>query len=153
MSRRLNNVRNIPSDLVVKFGDINVKNGALLRLSQVESVPSFSYNLDRNKYYMLVIVDPDAPAGFYIHLCRYNMTSSSGGVLYYKYKPPSPPAGSGPNGDGEHRYYCILYEQGGRVGRLGEGERVFKDYMDFRCLFGDLRPVVYKYFRCKNGLI
>ena len=155
MSNRLNNVKNIPSDLLVRFNNKSFSNGELLKLSEVQSAPDFYYEFELGKNYTFVIVDPDAPIGFWIHECIYNLSSNSIGNIFYDYNPPSPPVRTGPKKDGRHRYYCILYEQEGKIrDNLVEKERGFKEYKDFRDLLGVLlKPVIYRYFVCKNGLI
>ncbi len=152
---RLKNVNAISNDLIVYFKNIKVTKGMLLPLSLVQIKPTFSYNLEPNKYYSFIIVDPDAPVGFMIHLCVCNITITNKGFEYYIYKPPAPPAGTGPKKDGEHRYFCILYEQESKiVGKKKLLGRGFKEYDDFKDLLGvDLNAIAYKYFCCKNGYV
>ena len=155
MSNRLNNVKNISSDLLVRFNNKSFSNGELLKLSEVKDSPDFYYDFELGKYYTFVIVDPDAPVGFWIHECIYNLTVNNIGNIFYSYSPPSPPVRTGPKRDGRHRYYCILYEQDEKIGKLLIGEeRGFKEYRDFRGLLGVvLMPVIYRYFVCKSGLV
>ena len=154
MSNSLNNVKNIPSDLLVRFNNKSFSNGELLKLSEVKDSPDFYYDFKLGKNYTFVIVDPDAPVGFYIHECIYNLRANGIGNIFYSYSPPSPPVRTGPKRDGKHRYYCILYEQVGIIRENLRGEeRGFREYRDFRDILGVvLLPVVYRYFECKNGV-
>lgn len=151
---RINNIKSISGDLSIFFNNKNVLKGELLPLSLVQKEPIIKYNnINPGKYYTLVIVDPDAPIGYHIHLCIYNITTNSPGFKYYIYSPPSPPANTGPYNDGRHRYYCIIYEQSDKItGNKPVLERGFKSYDDFKKLMGVvLTPVAYKYFVSQNN--
>ncbi len=151
----LNNINGVPPNLKLQFKDINVSNGQFMYLSEVQDSPRFGFTLQENKYYTFIIVDPDAPVGFHIHQCIYNISLNEKGTMYYVYSPPSPPVKTGPNKDGRHRYFCIVYEQDRKIDwRLQFcGERGFKSYDEFKGLLGVvLKGVVYKYFVCQNGV-
>lgn len=99
-----------------------------------------------NKYYTIIIVDPDAPIGFWIHLCIYNVSDSEG-VVGCIYNRPQPPKGTG-----DHRYYCIIYEQDKLVNKFKCGKRGYSKFTDFTDKLNvKLRPIEYKYFVCKYG--
>lgn len=151
----MNNTKAISSNLVVIFGNNKISNGEFLRLKEVQTQPKIGFKLEPNKIYTFVIVDPDTPKGYHIHQCTYNLSINSKitPVQYYIYAPPSPPPGTGPNKDGKHRYYCIMYEQDGKIeGRKEMLGRAFEDYDYFKKLLGvPLKAVSYKYFVCKNG--
>jgi len=151
----MNNVKSISADLVIIFNNEKIKNGTLLPLNFVQSQPKFHFPIEENKLYTFIIVDPDAPAGYIIHQCVYNISlnPSIKATQYYIYIPPNPPAGSGPNKDGKHKYYCILYEQNEKVtGRKPIMGRGFKDYDDFKKLLGvSLDAIAYKFFFCKTN--
>ena len=72
-----------------------------MELSKVQNAPSIKI-LDKGLH-TLLLVDPDASAGTWLHWMLINNTDQV--VSYY---PPTPPAGSGP-----HRYTFILYKQQG----------------------------------------
>ena len=60
------------------------------------------------KQYLLLMVDPDAPAGVWLHWLVSNIPGNipeiSQGDFIQGYAPPNPPSGT-------HRYFFILYEQ------------------------------------------
>lgn len=148
----LNNINGVPPNLKLFFKNINVSNGQFMYLSEVQNSPRFGFTLQENKYYTFIIVDPDAPIGYHIHQCIYNISLEEKGIMYYIYTPPSPPAGSGPNKDGKHRYFCIVYEQDKKIeGRLPfPHERGFENYDEFKQILGvSLKAIIYKYFVCQ----
>lgn len=149
----MNNVKAISADLVVYFGNKRIENKDFLPLSLTHREPIFKYNFKSNKYYTFIIVDPDAPVGYWIHYCIYNITDKDKGVKYYIYSPPAPPPKTGPKKDGRHRYYCILYEQEEKIiGKKPILGRDFIDYLEFRNILGvSLESVAYVAFICKSG--
>ena len=60
------------------------------------------------KQYVLLMVDPDAPAGVWLHWLVSNIPGNTPeiheGDFVQGYAPPNPPSGT-------HRYFFILYEQ------------------------------------------
>lgn len=151
----MNNTKIISADLELYFGNLRVQNKQFLPISTTYTKPFFYYDFQPDKYYTFVIVDPDAPVGYWIHYCVYNITDGSRGVEYYIYNPPSPPKNTGPRKDGRHRYYCILYVQSGKItGKKPIKGRDFKEYNYFKDLLGVvLEPVEYVSFVCKSGVM
>jgi len=143
----------------VIYGDQTVNDGDFFPLDAVQRAPLIRFdrmgNANKGKFHTIIIVDPDAPVGFHVHLCLYDIPGDNMnyGKVFYGYSPPNPPAGSGPERDGKHRYYCILYEQTEKIDKELVGEqRGFKKYDDFRGLLGvGLNPKASKYFVCQYG--
>jgi len=163
-SNFLNNVKvkNFSRYLTVHFKVSNktVNDDVLFKLSDVEYAPIVRFDLmgksNVGKWHTFIIVDPDAPVGFHIHECIYNIPEGDfdKGKIFYAYSHPNPPEGSGPYSDGVHRYYCIIYEQKAKIDEdLGIGrERGFSTYKDFTKLLKTiLYPKASKFFKCKYG--
>ena len=70
--------------------------------------PSVSFPADTNKLYILVMYDPDAVVGNYIHWLVTNIPGSNinGGKNIFEYNGPAPPKNSG-----THHYIFKIYEQ------------------------------------------
>jgi phosphatidylethanolamine-binding protein (PEBP) family uncharacterized protein len=150
----INKPRNYSEYLYVLFEN-NIKDGVHMQLSAVQNEPKIHYsgifsNRDRiNKFYTFIIVDPDAPAGFMIHQCIYNIPGDKiqEGKILYPYHPPNPPKGSG-----EHRYFCILYEQSEMIINLPvvkKDKRAYKKFDVFKKKLGiNITPIASKFFIC-----
>ena len=156
LSKNIENIKakNYSKYFYVLFGQTIVNDGVELDLQVVLQEPTYRFDrmglANRGKYHTLVMVDPDAPVGFWIHQCIYDIPGDNiaYGKVFYDYAPPSPPAGTG-----KHRYFCILYEQKGQIGdKLDAGKRAFKKYGDFtRKLKVGLMPKASKFFICEYG--
>lgn len=153
-----NKPQNYSKFLYILFGNYNIKDGDNMPLSAVQNEPKIHYseflsNRQKiDKYYTFIIVDPDAPAGFMIHQCIYNILGDQvkNGVVLYPYHPPSPPKGTG-----EHRYFCILYEQSALITKppfVNKDKRAYKKFDDFKKkLNTSIMPIASKFFICQWG--
>jgi len=151
----INKPRNYSEYLYVLFENYNIKDGEHMQLSAVQNKPKIHYsgilsNRKKNdNIYTFIIVDPDAPAGFMIHECIYNIPGDKiqKGKILYPYHPPSPPKGSG-----EHRYFCILYEQAVMITNLpvvNKDKRAYKKFDVFKKKLGtSITPIANKFFIC-----
>lgn len=96
-----------------------LKDRQFLSVSESQTEPHIKLNVNPNKLYTLVLYDPDAISGTYIHWIKTNITSSDikTGNIIIPYKGPSPPPKSG-----KHHYIFNLYEQNGenKIGPLEE---------------------------------
>lgn len=94
-----------PNSLVVNRGNF-------LSIDKTQIEPKFYYELKKNKFYTLFMVDPDAPSkqnpiyGFWLHWLIGNISLTSNGKIIVPYMGPAPPKNTGP-----HRYIFILTEQ------------------------------------------
>ena len=141
--------------LYVMFGSNNIQDRAHMQLFAVQNEPKihyseiFSNKQKIDKYYTFIIVDPDAPAGFMIHQCIYNIPGDKiqKGTVLYPYHPPTPPKGSG-----EHRYFCILYEQSAMITKppvVKKDKRAYKKFAYFTKKIGTkITPIASKFFIC-----
>jgi phosphatidylethanolamine-binding protein (PEBP) family uncharacterized protein len=158
------------------FGNNSIQDGVHMPLFAVQNEPKIHYseifpNRQKiDKYYTFIIVDPDAPTGPHIHQCIYNIPGDKvhKGTVLLPYYPPTPPKGSG-----EHRYFCILYEQAAMITKqpiVNKEKRAYKKFIDFtKKLEGEQRkplkannkeikvkkisliPIASKFFICEYG--
>ena len=153
-----NKPKNYSKFLYVMFGNNNIRDGEHMPLFSVQNEPKihyseiFSNKQKIDKYYTFIIVDPDAPTGFHIHQCIYNIPGDKiqKGPVLLPYYPPSPPKGTG-----EHRYFCILYEQSAPITQIptvNKDKRAYKKFADFtKKLTTIITPIASKFFICEWG--
>ena len=142
--------------LYIMFGTKNIQDGEHMSLFSVQNEPKIHYseifpNRQKiDKYYTFIIVDPDAPTGPHIHQCIYNIPGDKvqKGTVLLPYYPPTPPKGSG-----EHRYFCILYEQAEKITKppvVNKDKRAYKKFLDFTKKIGTkIIPIASKFFICQ----
>ena len=94
----------------VFYNEKIIKDGEFLKVSETQLEPKIKLNVNRNDLYTLVLYDPDAVKGTYIHWVKVNITNNDikTGNIIIPYKGPAPPANSG-----KHRYIFGLYKQNG----------------------------------------
>ena len=94
--------------LEVFYNNKKIKNDDFFLPSQLQDVPNIIINVDPSKYYTLIMYDPDAVGGTFIHWAISNITKNNIkiGNLIVPYKGPAPPPKSG-----KHRYIFVLFEQ------------------------------------------
>jgi phosphatidylethanolamine-binding protein (PEBP) family uncharacterized protein len=85
-----------------------IKNNEFIKVTETKSEPLVNLNLDPNYYYTLIMYDPDAVGGTYIHWLKVNITNNdiNTGNIIISYKGPSPPPKTG-----IHHYIFELYKQ------------------------------------------
>ena len=94
----------------VKYNNkiVSKENPIFLTTKETQTQPVVSLKgLDTNKYYTLILGDPDAVGGYYIHYLVTNITGNNinNGETVIHYYGPHPPEGSG-----DHHYIFTLYE-------------------------------------------
>lgn len=85
-----------------------LKNNVFLKVSETQIEPEIKLNVNPNKFYTLIIHDPDAVGGTHIHLAKNNITNNdikSGNTILPYYGPAPPPK------SGKHHYTFSLHEQ------------------------------------------
>ncbi len=90
------------------YGDMKLyKNNLYLETKKVQSKPKIVFNLNPNKFYSLVVFDPEAVGGNKIHWLVINIIDNDidNSKTLIKYKGPAPPKGSG-----THHYVFSLFE-------------------------------------------
>jgi phosphatidylethanolamine-binding protein (PEBP) family uncharacterized protein len=92
----------------VYYNNKQIKNNEFLKPSETQTKPEIKLNLNFDKYYTLVIYDPDAVGGTHIHWLVTNIKNNNinNSKTIIPYKGPAPP----PN-TGKHRYMFELYQQ------------------------------------------
>lgn len=93
----------------VFYNNKKIKNNEFLYCNNTKEQPDIIYNFNPNKYYTLIMYDPDAVNGNYIHWLIINIKSirsEEDGNVILEYKGPSPP----PN-TGIHHYIFEIYMQ------------------------------------------
>jgi hypothetical protein len=92
----------------IYYNNKQLKNNDFLTPSETQTKPEVKLNLNSDKYYTLVIYDPDAVGGTHIHWLVTNIKDNdiNNSNILIPYKGPAPP----PN-TGKHRYIFELYEQ------------------------------------------
>jgi phosphatidylethanolamine-binding protein (PEBP) family uncharacterized protein len=104
----------------VLYNDKLIINDEFLNVSETQKEPNIKLDVDSKKLYSLIMYDPDAVKGTFVHLVKVNITSNDikTGNIIIPYKGPAPPPGTG-----IHRYIFELYEQSG-VNNLGTEKRI-----------------------------
>ena len=151
-----NKPQNFSKFFYIIFGDNSIQDGVHMPLFAVQTEPKIHYseifpNRQKiDKYYTFIIVDPDAPTGHHIHQCIYNIPGDKvhKGTVLLPYYPPTPPKGTG-----EHRYFCILYEQAEKIMKppvINKEKRAYKKFIDFTKKIGTkITPIASKFFICQ----
>lgn len=98
-------------ELEVYFNNNKIKNKQIMPLETVQMQPQIKFNLESNKFYTILMVDPDAPSKdnpiykYVLHWLVYNNNE-----IAVNFMPPAPPSKSG-----LHRYYICLFEQPNKI--------------------------------------
>ncbi len=99
--------------------NLNVSYKEKKTVAQTTEEPVISFQKQKGMYYTILMYDPDAPAGTWVHMLKMNVSSADEhGDVLMSYIGPSPPAGSGLGPQGTHRYITSVYEQHGYVDSL-----------------------------------
>jgi large subunit ribosomal protein L35 len=110
-----------------------VQNKDILLLEVTKSEPKIKLNLEKDKYYTIMMVDPDAPSKEnpkYKYFLHWLIINTNDKII--DFMPPSPPIGSG-----LHRYYICLFEQLNKIDKVHITERIKFD-VDYFCRQHDL---------------
>jgi phosphatidylethanolamine-binding protein (PEBP) family uncharacterized protein len=94
--------------LEVFYKNVKVNNNQYFKPSDASLKPTIYYPSDPNKLYTLIMHDPDAPVGNFVHWTVVNIKGSDikSGKEIIKYKGPAPPPDSG-----IHHYIFLVFEQ------------------------------------------
>ncbi len=100
-----------------------LKDNQFLTVSETQVEPEIKINVDTSKLYTLVVYDPDAINGTYIHWTKTNITNNDikTGNTIIPYKGPAPPPKTG-----KHRYIFHLYQQNAVNKMLPLEQRAFE---------------------------
>jgi phosphatidylethanolamine-binding protein (PEBP) family uncharacterized protein len=94
------------------YNNTEIISGTHLTPLQAHSEPKVEYTANPNKLYTLIMHDPDAVVGNYLHWVVINIPDNAiaNGQQLLNYKGPAPPPGSG-----IHRYIFLVFEQANRI--------------------------------------
>jgi phosphatidylethanolamine-binding protein (PEBP) family uncharacterized protein len=92
----------------IYYNNKKILNDEFIKPSKTQIKPEIKFNLNSAKYYTLIMYDPDAVVGTFVHWLVTNISKNNinNGKPIFPYKGPAPP----PN-TGKHRYIFELYEQ------------------------------------------
>jgi len=95
------------------FYEKKIKNGIFLTPKQTQNQPSITFDANNKSLYTLIMHDPDAPVGNYLHWIVVNIPENKieKGDILVQYKGPSPPEIP----DIIHRYFFILLKQDNKI--------------------------------------
>jgi len=102
----------------VRYGSHEVNLGNVLTPTQVRDIPKVSWEADPNKFYTLIMTDPDAPSRKDPKFREWHhwLVGNIPGNDVSKGETLSEYVGSGPpQGSGLHRYAYLVYEQPGKL--------------------------------------
>ena len=98
-------------ELEVHFNGHKVTHKEILDLATVKNKPQIKFNIEKGKYYTIIMVDPDAPSKsnpINKHWLHWLIINNNETIT--DFEPSNPPENSG-----LHRYYICLYEQKGKI--------------------------------------
>ena len=92
----------------VIYNNKSIKNNQFLTVSETQIKPEIKLDVNMTKQYLLIMYDPDAVVGTYIHWIISNIKNNNinEGLDLLEYKGPAPPPKTG-----KHHYIFELYEQ------------------------------------------
>jgi large subunit ribosomal protein L38 len=135
------------------YNNTEIISGTHLTPLQAHLEPKIEYTANPNKLYTLIMHDPDAVVGNYLHWVVINIPGNaiSNGQQSLNYKGPAPPQGSG-----IHRYIFLVFEQADRINAqsIPESKRAMSLHAMHGLLNADLHLNSTAYFTSeheKNG--
>ena len=130
----------------VLYNNSELKNGIFLTPKETHVEPKIEYSAKPNTLYTLIMHDPDAVVGNWLHWVVVNIKGNNvkNGDELFEYTGPAPPKGSG-----KHRYIFLLFEQPERINtQFSERMMPMNDF--YEKLRMKLQPVSSVYFTSKN---
>ena len=96
----------------IVYNNVEIMNGSYITPLQSHLEPKIEYVANPTRLYTLIMYDPDAVVGNYVHWVVINIPGDnvSNGQALLNYKGPAPPQGSG-----IHRYIFLIFEQVERI--------------------------------------
>ena len=92
----------------VIYNNKPINNNQFLKVSETQNKPEINLQVNKTKTYLLIMYDPDAVIGTFVHWIVSNIKNNNvnEGTDLIAYKGPAPPPKTG-----KHRYIFELYEQ------------------------------------------
>lgn len=130
----------------ILYNNSELKNGVFLSPKETHAEPKIEYSAKPNTLYTLIMHDPDAVVGNWLHWVVVNIKDNNvkNGDELFKYTGPAPPKGSG-----VHRYIFLLYEQPERIQTQLTNRMITMDNF-YKKLNMKLEPISSVYFKSKN---
>lgn len=130
----------------ILYNNSEIKNGVFLTPLESRMKPKVEYNAKPNTLYTLIMHDPDAVVGNWLHWVIVNIKGNNvkNGDELFEYTYPAPPKGSG-----MHRYIFLLYEQPERIQTQLTNRMITMDNF-YKKLNIKLEPISSVYFKSKN---
>lgn len=96
----------------VLYNNTEIKDGIFMTPTETQVEPKIDYSIATSGFYTLIMHDPDAPVGNYLHWVIVNIqqSMSNNGDILLDYKGPAPPKGSG-----VHKYIFLLMKQSQKI--------------------------------------
>jgi phosphatidylethanolamine-binding protein (PEBP) family uncharacterized protein len=98
----------------ILYDDIEIINGKFMLQQNTKNQPqiNFTNNMKKDVFYTLIMYDPNAISGNYLHWLIINITDNdiNDGEIILKYRKPTPPLGTG-----IHNYIFLLFEQNNKI--------------------------------------
>lgn len=130
----------------VIYNNKKIEDNTFLRVSETQIEPKIKLNVNSNDLYTIILYDPDAIGGTYIHWTKVNITNNdiNTGDNLISYKGPAPPVKSG-----KHHYIFELYKQNGENKLEPINKKVFEMNV-FRKKIGLNNPIYKIQFISEN---
>jgi phosphatidylethanolamine-binding protein (PEBP) family uncharacterized protein len=96
----------------IYYNNKKIRNNEIVKPIERQTKPEVKLNLNSDKYYTLIMYDPDAVVGSFVHWLVTNISENNinNGETIFSYKGPTPPPKSG-----KHRYIFELYMQNNKI--------------------------------------
>lgn len=100
--------------LKVLYNGLSINKGNIMSINQTKMKPHIFFDINPDKYYTIILVDPDAPSKnnpiykYWLHWLVTNIKNNKEVII--DYDGPSPPKNSG-----DHRYIFILFEHDKKI--------------------------------------
>lgn len=107
--KRIDNYKN---NINIQYNETRLNYDDKATIEETRNSPLVSYDKDPNKWYTLMMVDPDAPSPsnpeyrYWLHWLVVNQSTKSDGNIINEYNGPDPPVGSS-----THRYFICVLQQ------------------------------------------
>ena len=130
----------------ILYNNSELKNGVFLSPKETNAEPKIEYIAKPNTLYALIMYDPDAVVGNWLHWVVVNIKGNNvkNGDELFRYTGPAPPKGSG-----IHKYIFLLYEQPERI-QTQLTNRMIPMNAFYEKLHMKLEPISSVYFKSKN---
>ena len=131
--------------LTVQYKDKKVA-GQFLTPLQTRDIPIITYNGNFNKLYTIIMYDPNAVNGNYIHFVNINIPNGNitNGQILLSYKGPNPPPKTK-----IHKYIFLLFEQKERITYQKINDRTMS-LENLTSLLKLYKPNAQQFFTSKN---